>query len=336
MNELGAAGIGAAGSIAGNLVQNAVQDIRDKKARQFQLKMMQYQNQYNSPSAMMARMSQAGINPNLLAGQPIEPASNGVSPAQGSKSANFDDVVTSSLSAASAVATLKQQREQTKLIAEEARAKKLENDAKENNYPVTTYDAEGNPTFEYIGNYYEASAQLELNAKSIQNSLNEYEIAPKSLESLVANTQIFKGRHELISDIRFDVLSEQLENIRKNGRLTEEQINLVRNQAQVLWSDMLEAMIAKDYLIFEDGVVIGVSDEYKEFRQTTAIIDNVLGLLGSAGQLLMPFIQMFNNNAQNAKTRKQTNQPHTKTTSTHTYGAKGNHLGSSVTTTTSN
>lgn len=132
MNELGAAGIGAAGSIAGNLVQNYYQDIRDKKARQFQLKTMQMQNQFNSPSAMMARMSQAGINPNLIVGQPMEPASNGVTPAQGSRSANFDDVMAGATSAMSAIASLQQQREQTKILHEQARQLKNQNDAEEN------------------------------------------------------------------------------------------------------------------------------------------------------------------------------------------------------------
>lgn len=64
-----AAAIMAGASIAGGLIQNS----QNKKAatRKFKrdLKLMKYQNEYNSPKEQMARFDEAGLNPNLVYSQ---------------------------------------------------------------------------------------------------------------------------------------------------------------------------------------------------------------------------------------------------------------------------
>lgn len=88
---LGGAIAGGA-SIAGNLIQGAWQSYNDRQARQWQERQVDKANRYNSPSAVMARMKQAGINPNLLAGQPVASSAPVPSASQGSRAPNFDDI----------------------------------------------------------------------------------------------------------------------------------------------------------------------------------------------------------------------------------------------------
>ena len=63
-----AAALSTGASIAGNIIQSIQQDRRDARARAWQEKMVDEANAYNSPTAMMERMKQAGINPNLATG----------------------------------------------------------------------------------------------------------------------------------------------------------------------------------------------------------------------------------------------------------------------------
>lgn len=74
-------GIGAAANIAGNLINAGSQRRENTRQRQFQMDMYNrqrndaladwnMQNAYNDPSAMMARLKQAGLNPNLAYGNP--------------------------------------------------------------------------------------------------------------------------------------------------------------------------------------------------------------------------------------------------------------------------
>ncbi len=64
------AGISTAGSIFGSLVQNMGSRKRQNKAFRQTKQLWNLQNEYNHPSAQMARLRDAGLNPNLIYGTP--------------------------------------------------------------------------------------------------------------------------------------------------------------------------------------------------------------------------------------------------------------------------
>lgn len=110
----GAALISAGAALAGNVIQNDIQDRRDRVARAWQEKMYERQRADNladnHPAAQMARYKQAGINPNLVTGAPTMPGASVPSASQGSRPAPFDDIVTSAVEAANVAQSIKSQR----------------------------------------------------------------------------------------------------------------------------------------------------------------------------------------------------------------------------------
>lgn len=63
-----AAALGAAGSIAANMVGNAGNRREQKRANQYNLDQWHRQNAYNDPKRQMERLQNAGLNPNLIYG----------------------------------------------------------------------------------------------------------------------------------------------------------------------------------------------------------------------------------------------------------------------------
>ena len=60
--------ITALGGIASNIISNKGAKKREKGARQHNIEMWNKQNQYNHPLQQMARLQEAGLNPNLIYG----------------------------------------------------------------------------------------------------------------------------------------------------------------------------------------------------------------------------------------------------------------------------
>lgn len=82
--------VGAAGAqAAGGILSNILNGRQARKAREWQEKMWNLQNQYNLPVNQVARLKEAGINPNLAFGSAASTMSANIpsSPAR----ANFDD-----------------------------------------------------------------------------------------------------------------------------------------------------------------------------------------------------------------------------------------------------
>lgn len=104
-------GIGAAANIAGNLINAGSQRRENTRQRQFAMDMYNrqrndaladwnMQNAYNDPSAMMARLKHAGLNPNLAYGNPTTAgvASSVRSSSQGSYNGKAPTVETTGIS----------------------------------------------------------------------------------------------------------------------------------------------------------------------------------------------------------------------------------------------
>lgn len=66
MGMLGAAGIGAVSDIANSFVSTAQSKKLMQKQFHYQKKMWQMENEYNKPINQMARLEEAGLNPNLV------------------------------------------------------------------------------------------------------------------------------------------------------------------------------------------------------------------------------------------------------------------------------
>lgn len=140
--NIASAFVGGGLSYAGNILQNEFQKHNDAAARQWQEKMVREANAFNDPSAVMARMKQAGINPNLIAGQPVAGSASVPNASTGSRAPNFDDIAPNVLNALSTAHQMKladeqqaNQNEKTaaevRYIDEQARALKGLNDAEE-------------------------------------------------------------------------------------------------------------------------------------------------------------------------------------------------------------
>lgn len=62
------AGLGAAGSVGSNFIQSGGSRRSQKRANRYNLEFWRMQNEYNHPAAQMARLEDAGLNPNLIYG----------------------------------------------------------------------------------------------------------------------------------------------------------------------------------------------------------------------------------------------------------------------------
>jgi hypothetical protein len=62
------AGIGALGSIAGNLIGNIGAKKRQRESDKYNRETWERQNKYNHPLEQMARLKAAGLNPNMIYG----------------------------------------------------------------------------------------------------------------------------------------------------------------------------------------------------------------------------------------------------------------------------
>ena len=63
------AGVNMLGNAFGSTQQQNQNMELAKYQRQADMRMLRYQNRYNSPQAQMARYEKAGLNPNLMYGQ---------------------------------------------------------------------------------------------------------------------------------------------------------------------------------------------------------------------------------------------------------------------------
>ena len=68
LGALGAAGISGGASLLTNYMNNQFAASESKKANQFNYLMWNLANEYNSPKNQMARLKEAGLNPNLVYG----------------------------------------------------------------------------------------------------------------------------------------------------------------------------------------------------------------------------------------------------------------------------
>lgn len=89
-NQATAAGISAAGNIGASLIQNEGNKRSQKRAERANLKFWNLQNEYNDPSAQMARLRKAGLNPHLIYGSNASGASGNAEAIAPAKAADYE------------------------------------------------------------------------------------------------------------------------------------------------------------------------------------------------------------------------------------------------------
>ena len=84
-----AAGLSAVSNIGSNIFANRGADKRQDRANQQNVDFWNMQNEYNHPSAQMARLREAGLNPHLVYGGTPSGATGSASPVSPSKAAPY-------------------------------------------------------------------------------------------------------------------------------------------------------------------------------------------------------------------------------------------------------
>lgn len=228
----GAALISAGAALAGNLIQNSVQENRDRVARAWQEKMYDRQRADNladnHPAAQMARYKQAGINPNLVTGAPTMPGASVPSASQGSRPAPFDDIVTSAVEAANVAQSVKSQR-----IADANETRRtdaaIENENKRTNSEVAVNDARA----EQIRQTIPHEAAEEERRKAAAARLDEIEKRNKEMYDYYVNNVrpheetmrgIEEGKGKAEMDMQQFTATHQPEQYEQQRKLTDSQI----------------------------------------------------------------------------------------------------------------
>lgn len=106
-------------TFAGNLVSDSIQDRRDSQSRAWQEKMVNEANAFNSPAAQMNRLKQAGLNPNLVTGNPISSSASAPSPGSGSSPSRYSEVADSLISAMSSLSQISVNQANAELLESE-------------------------------------------------------------------------------------------------------------------------------------------------------------------------------------------------------------------------
>lgn len=83
--------IAAGASLAGNLIGNNSRKNAQKRADKYNQAQWRRENEYNSPTAQMSRLREAGLNPNLVYGQSVSGATGQAGPAPQSKAHEIDN-----------------------------------------------------------------------------------------------------------------------------------------------------------------------------------------------------------------------------------------------------
>lgn len=301
MNSVVAAIASGVTSLAGNVIQNYSQDLRDAQARKWQEDMWNKANAYNHPAAVMARMKQAGLNPNLLAGQPVQGSASVPSASQGSKSASFDDIapntINAYLQAKQTESTINLEQEQASLLHEQAREKKEENDARErltepSGLVIVHPDGTTEESYEDKKvDYYGEMARITLDNARTGNDILNTQAAMARVEKVMKDNDL-KLSNERVKNV-VEIATEELRKLRSGNANIEASTNVLNQQAMALWDEVLEGLVASSRMNFDDdGNVTGVNQEYLQYSRAMGIISEILSGLGSVGQMLFPFVNM--------------------------------------------
>lgn len=259
--------LGNALGFASNVYTNKMKQKLQQQQQDFNLKMWHLNNQYNTPSAQMKRLRDAGLNPNLMyqngttgvaseLPRSVEPAS------VESFSPNFSQLGDS----LSNVLQLKNQQRLTDAQVSniEAQTENQEIKNASDRFNLSTQESD----------YLRRKQQEEENINYLVQSTREMKARVDKVinESFLIAAQNVKTRHEsklLFQQFEFNEESKEdrLEAIRLENGLTKAQMKLVKNQAQLVYYQSLQEKTKNDFIKEE------CEEKIKKLKSETGLIE---------------------------------------------------------------
>lgn len=202
-------GFNALGSVVNGLVDNLFYRRNLKLQTDAQKELIDYQNEYNSPSAQMARLSAAGLNPNLVYGSqsPAGVSGNASAPAgHAPESYNTADVARSMLQ------LMEMKQSESAINLQNANAEKARADARYTNGLADRYNelvdvqiSEANQRINKMAsdmNLNESTAQLQTAQRLLANAEEAYRRGEIGLQQfrknqIIAQTALYTAQKDL-------------------------------------------------------------------------------------------------------------------------------------------
>lgn len=205
-----AQGIATGGNLASNIFSHYTTQYRDREARRWAEEQQRQANIYNSPRAMMSRLKQAGLNPNLISGQPPSEASSVAPPSvsQVSYSNPFQDLPSNLMAYRESQANID-------LINANKDGVELDNALKQ--------DELDHRPFEHEDKAIKAADEHALNVQELENMKQQGLVTDQTLKQL-----IFQNTLDEASFL------EQLQVVYNNEKVSEQELQLGLKQAKLL------------------------------------------------------------------------------------------------------
>lgn len=230
------AAVGAAASLGSGIFNAISQNRANKRAYQQQLDFWRMNNEYNHPSAQMARLREAGLNPNLIYGSGVKGAT-GASSAASSPPVSPLQIENNPITEYQRIKSTELQtdnlREQNTLLRQEGLLKTLDAMQKNQNIKRT----------KSFNKYYES--QLEAQLIDLQNrasiSTVKSELSNKELD-LIRQYPASYDRYLLQA---WDLRDAQLNNAQKLARLRELEAEIKEDMKDFTASNQFINILAK-------------------------------------------------------------------------------------------
>lgn len=218
-NQAAAAAITAAGNLAANAVTNSGNRRSQDRANEMNVNFWQQQNAYNHPSQQMARLQEAGLNPNLIYGTPSAAAVGNADKIAPSKATDYK--MDNPIQNITSVADLAFKKAQTNLVGEQAKTQEQERALK----GVQA----ANIGIQTARSQFDLGIATELRDTSLQAAkANVASLEAGTIGKTLDNEIKDKGKKDLIKDIYYRVQNAKanLEGTKKLNTLRQLEINL--------------------------------------------------------------------------------------------------------------
>lgn len=234
MSAVAAAAITAGASIASSAGQIAATGKLNRKNREWQEEMWNKNNQYNSPSAQMARFREAGLNPHLIYGQGTNGNSSSPASAPDQKVPDYSGIAKGAGDAVQAYNATKLQQTQINQMEKNIELADTEKELKQAQTLSTlaSTDKMGVETFQLQDLYEQKKIALQTD---INKTNIDIEIGNKMIDKILAETNLTKEQQNSVkqsiieSKERVIQMTKTGQSIDRDNILKDLDINLRKN-----------------------------------------------------------------------------------------------------------
>ena len=252
-DQTAAAAVGAAGNIAANVVSNSGNKASQERAQKANLDFWRLQNSYNHPTQQMARLKEAGLNPNMIYGTTPSSATgqaDSIAPAKAAEYGYDNPIQDIGL-----IAGLKSTEAQTNNIRSQADVNQQRALLTSQQYATELVKTDKSKLA------YKLSKEI-FNSSAEAQKLSTENIRQQLWGKQLDNYKLSKGMKDNLMRIKFeaDFAKENLQGQRKLNELRQLEINL--NRLGIQKSDSIWARIFGQDPEFIPKAVLG--DQYKQ------------------------------------------------------------------------